>query len=905
MTPVSILILLILSAAAGWSGYLVVRTAEGRLRLLAGVVGLVVLGYLIPLIVAIESWTIRWTFAPAELLGLGMAAAGLLGLGLLDRVTSGHHQVSRQLGLQNAFLQELFDTSAEAIVLLDAEGRALKANPAFTAIFGYDSGELAGQLVHELIVPEDGLEQAARMIKTVLGGKKVERESVLRRKDGSQLNTSILGAPMRMVDGPIAGFTMYRDITGLKRAEDAFRQMEKAVETMQLGVTVTDLQGRIVYTNPADAAMHGYTPKELLGKDVHVFAAPGSPQQLTFEQLEELQTWRRDSVNVRKDGVQFPVHLISDVVRDAANNPIGIVTTCDDITQRQVAERALRESEERYALALRGANDGLWDWNLETDEVYYSDRWKSMLGYGDSEIESRPEAWLDRVHGEDIGRVKAALAAHRQDRSPHFEDEHRILGKDGEYHWVLARGIAERDPDGKPYRIAGSLTDISQRKKVEEQMAQEALYDPLTGLPNRAFLTDLLRRAFRRTKRRKEYRFAVLFVDLDRFKVVNDSLGHAAGDQLLVEIARRLQDCLRPGDVVARLGGDEFCVLLDELKDSSDTTRVAERIQTGLKVPVELDNRQVFITASIGIAVSAEGLDGPEHLLRHADTAMYRAKARGKARYEIFDKAMHERAVAMLQLEADLREAVDQQQFHLVYQPVVTIETGKISGFEALVRWEHPERGTIGPAAFVPLAEETGLIVPLGNWILLEACRQMAEWAKLFPSMSSVTISVNLSHMQLRQPDLVDRVQQAIRETGLSAERLKLEVAEMVLMDEPEANIQVIHRLRDLGVRVQMDDFGTGSSSLSYLNRFRVDTLKIDRSFISRVGAPGEKAAMVQAMITLARELGIRVIAEGVETKQQSEKLITLNCEQAQGYLYSQPLIAAEAQALLQAEVAA
>jgi diguanylate cyclase (GGDEF)-like protein/PAS domain S-box-containing protein len=903
MTPISILILLVLSVAAGWSGYLVVRTAESRLRLLAAVVGLVVLGHLIPRIVAIEMWAIQWRFEANELVALGMGLAGLVGLALLDRVTSGHHHVSRQLGLQNAFLQELFDTSAEAIVLLDKEGRALKANPAFSAIFGFTSGELSGQLVDQLIVGEGEMEQATQMTATVLGGKKLERELPLRRKDGSTFSASILGAPMRMADGPIAGFTMYRDITGRKRTEDAFRQMEKAVETMQLGVTVTDLKGRIVYTNPADAAMHGYTPDELIGMDVRVFAAPGSPKPLTMSQMEELKTWRRDSLNIRKDGSPFPVHLISDVVRDAANNPIGIVTTCDDTTQRQVAEQALQESEERYALALRGANDGLWDWNLQTDEVYYSARWKSMLGYDDAEIDNRPTAWLDRVHEEDIGRVKAAIAAHRQDRSPHFEDEHRILGKDGEYRWVLARGIAERDADGKPYRIAGSLTDISKRKQVEEQLAQEALYDPLTGLPNRAFLTDLLKRSFRHTKRRKDYRFAVLFVDLDRFKVVNDSLGHAAGDQLLVEVARRLQDCLRPGDVVARLGGDEFCVLLDDLKDSSDTTRVAERIQMGLKVPVELDNRQVFITASIGIAVSEEGLDGPEHLLRHADTAMYRAKARGKARYEIFDKAMHERAVAMLQLESDIREAVEKKQFRLVYQPVVTIESGKISGFEALVRWEHPERGTISPAAFVPLAEETGLIVSLGNWILVEACQQMATWVEQFPTRPSVTMSVNLSHIQLRQPDFVDRVEQAIRDSGLAPERLKLEVAELVLMDEPEANIQVIHRLRDLGVRVQMDDFGTGSSSLSYLNRFRVDTLKIDRSFISRVGAPGEKAAMVQAMITLARELGIRVIAEGVETKQQSEKLITLNCEQAQGYLYSQPLTPEAAGELLQAEV--
>ena len=832
-----------------------------------------------------------------------MSIVALLGLALLERITDRHGSVERQLGVQRAFLQELFETSSEPIVLLDTEGRAVQVNGAFTATFEYSPGEILGHRVDGLLAPSGRVEEFKEITSNLVGGKRIQLETVLQRKNGSLVDVSMLAAPVRISGVSIAAFAMYRDITGVKRVADALRQMEHAVETMQLGVTVTDLKGQIVYTNPADAILHGYEPNELIGKDVRIFSPHEDARPMGKRQIEAMKRWRRDTVNVRKDGTEFPVHLMSDVVRDASGEAIGIVTTCEDITHRKRAERALQESEERYALAVRGANDGLWDWNLETNEVYYSHRWKAMLGFEDVDIENTPSAWLDRVHEDDRQIVKAELEAHRADRSSHFENEHRIMHKDGTYRWMLARGIAARNPDGKPYRIAGSLTDIVQRKSVEEQLAQEALYDSLTDLPNRAFLNDLLSRSFRRTKRRKDYLFAVLFVDLDRFKVVNDSLGHAAGDKLLVEVAQRLKASIRPGDVVARLGGDEFLVLLDDIKDSSDTTRVSERILSSLEKPIDLDGREVFTTASIGIAVSEATLDGPEHLIRHADSAMYRAKARGKARYEIFDLAMHERAINLLQLETDIRAAVNKERFRLVYMPVVNIATERVTGFEALVRWEHPERGLVSPASFVPLAEETGLIVPLGRWIMEEACRQMVEWVGAYPALDTLGVSVNLAAKQLRQSDLLDQVTSALSTSGLAPQRLKLEIAETVLMDDPESNLQIVSQLRELGVLVQVDDFGTGSSSLAYLNRFRVDTLKIDRSFISQVGIPGEKSAVVQAMITLANQLGIRVIAEGVETPQQSKTLAGLQCEQAQGYLFSQPLSVEDVEKLLDAEV--
>ncbi len=674
--------------------------------------------------------------------------------------------------------------------------------------------------------------------------------------------------------------------------------LAKAVETMQVGVTITDVSGRILYTNPADAAMHGYEPGEVIGKDVRIYAPPGTAQPLNSAQLAELRSWQRDTVNVRKDGSVFPVHLTSDVIRGRGGNVIGVVTTCEDITARKRAEEALRESEERYALAARGANDGLWDWNLKTGEIYYSPRWKEMLGYSEEEISESPEEWFSRVHPEDVTGLQSELSAHRDGRTGHFEHEHRLRHKDGSYRWMLVRGIAVRDAEGVAYRMAGSLTDITDRKETEARLMYDALHDPLTGLPNRAFFLTLLDRSIRRTKRRKDYLFAVLFIDLDRFKLVNDSLGHGVGDQLLVELARRLKSCLRPGDVVARLGGDEFTVLLDDIRDASDATRVAERILEELQTSFNLDGHETFTTASIGIALSTAGHEFPEHVLRDADTAMYRAKARGKARYEMFDEAMHARAVAQLKLETDLRRALARNEFRVQYQPIIELSSGMITGFEALVRWEHPERGLVPPGEFIPIAEETGLVIPIGRFVLEAACRQTAAWQRKYSAYRDLSISVNLSVRHFQRPDLVGQIMEVLQAAGLPPRSLRVEITESVLMDDPETNKETIRALRERGVQVQIDDFGTGYSSLSYLKRFSVDTLKIDRSFISG----GETWDIVQTIVSLARDLGVDVIAEGVETEEQSRRLRALQCHRAQGYLFREPVDAETAEHLLAAQ---
>jgi diguanylate cyclase (GGDEF)-like protein len=449
-------------------------------------------------------------------------------------------------------------------------------------------------------------------------------------------------------------------------------------------------------------------------------------------------------------------------------------------------------------------------------------------------------------------------------------------------------------------RLVGTL---EQARAAEERLQHEATRDALTGLPNRTLLTDRLGRAMERAKKDAGYAFAVLFFDLDRFKNVNDSLGHSMGDLFLKEIGRKLQSCVHPTDTVARLGGDEFVVLLEDMVEPENAVAVAERLQDELRAPFKLYGHELFTTASIGIVLRPAGYDEPEELLRDADTAMYRAKEGGKARHAVFDLAMRVKAVSLLRLETDLRRAVEQGEFVVYYQPVVWLASGRVVGFEALVRWQHPERGLVPPGRFVPLAEETGLIVPIGLFVLREASRQAALWRSRFPDNRPLSVSVNLSAVQLSRPGLADRVAEILEETGLDGRDLSLEITESAIMRDEAAVSAAFSRLKDLGVRLHVDDFGTGYSSLAALHRYPVDALKIDRSFISGMEAGGEKAEIVQTIATLAHQLGLDVVAEGVETPEQLERLREMGCDHGQGHFFSKPLPAEAAEAMLAAEL--
>jgi diguanylate cyclase (GGDEF)-like protein/PAS domain S-box-containing protein len=600
-------------------------------------------------------------------------------------------------------------------------------------------------------------------------------------------------------------------------------------------------------------------------------------------------------VSVEKDySVRAVKHASDEVgfVIDSFNDMLAQIELREQA--RKGAEESLRESEERFALAARGANDGLWDWKASTGLMYLSSRGNQILGYPETEKYWTSEDWYGLVHHSDRDRSKAEWLAVGESASGELVSEYRMRRRDGTFIWVLNRGKAVKDGNGAAVRIAGSLTDVTEGK----------IADPLTGIPNRLYFLDRLESALE-ASRYADHPFAVLFLDLDRFKLVNDSLGHAAGDDLLSEIAVRLQSSVSESalagakgtSVVARLGGDEFAILLLGAARQTDATLLAERVLTHLSAPFQIGNRQLHAGVSIGIAFSSSG-DSPEDLLSNADTAMYYAKKAGRGRFEVFDEGMREQAIARLEIETELRKAIDDHELVLFYQPQVSLRDRRITGFEALVRWQHPVRGLVMPGEFIQIAEETDLIVPLGRWVLGEACRQMALWQRRFTQGPPLTISVNVSFKQLTGAGFVEDVKLALAGTELIPGTLRLEMTESTAMTNADETADTLRQLKELNVGLEIDDFGTGYSSLSTLNRLPFDTVKIDCSFVRDLGTSEESLEIVRAILDLARSMSMNVVAEGVETIDQLQKLNALGCTHAQGYYFSKP-VGANAAALL------
>jgi PAS domain S-box-containing protein len=564
------------------------------------------------------------------------------------------------------------------------------------------------------------------------------------------------------------------------------------------------------------------------------------------------------------------------------------------LARRRLEERA-RVNEERHAL-VSAFLDGLWDWKPSTNEIYFSTRWKAILGYEEHEIGNRPEEWFTRIHEEDAARVQRDLQSHLAGQTPHIESEYRIQHKSGAFMWVLTRGQAVRDSKGTAVRIAGSQADITQGKVV----------DSLTGLPNRVVLTDRIERLLR-AREHGGGQFAAFFVDLDRFKYINDSLGHQGGDDLLRAVARRLEGALRSTDVVARsetlaevpgghvpsehtvarLGGDEFVILLHDVRSAADALRVAERIQQALAFPFQIEERDVFTTASIGIALSGEHYVSSDEVLRDADTAMYRAKARGVAQSAVFNAAMREQALERVQLDAAVRRGLERHEFLPYFQPIIDLRTGRLAGFEALLRWRHPERGILPPADFMSIVEENGLLQPIGRRFLNDVCEQLRTWQRRHAAAADLWVNVNFSSRQFLETGLAGRLIESLDANGLEARHLVVEITERTAIENFSLTASVLEHLGRIGIRVVLDDFGTGYSSLSYLHQLPISGLKLDPTFIH---GNGPRPGVLRAVMSMAASLELTLTAEGIETDEQCEHLRGLGCDFAQGYFFARPL---------------
>jgi diguanylate cyclase (GGDEF)-like protein/PAS domain S-box-containing protein len=690
-------------------------------------------------------------------------------------------------------------------------------------------------------------------------------------------------------------YRMYADYVARLEQEHRDRQV---VGFRSEGVCVVDRDGRITFWDQPLERLLECPVERAVGRLVVDAVASLRGTDLPRAMKEALADRTPRTIPVR---LVFATRarLLSVQILPGAD---GLSLVWHDVTDRTRAEGEQRRTNEWLATAAEAANDALWEWDTRTRELYVTGRWWEMLGLAPRPGAVSAETWFERVHPEDMPALKQTLERHLSGALDSFQHEHRLLHEDGSYRRFVCRGLAVKGPSGRRDRIAGSVTDTTEQTTTLERLQSVGVMDSLTGLCTRdVFVEGLGRRLEQGKLPGVRGSFAVLYVDIDRFKIVNDSLGHLVGDELLTGFSRRLEFCLREGDALARLGGDEFAILLDGLVDDGQANAIAFRIQESLREPFSIGGREVFTSASIGIAFGPAHYTNPDDIMRDADTAMYHAKSRGKARHEVFDAVMDARVRDRLSLENDLRRAVANHEIEVHYQPIVALTSGMCVGFESLVRWNRAGE-PVSPATFIPIAEELGLIEPLGTWVLQRACETFADWQRRFPDAGLECITVNVSSRQLMQHNFLRLVQQAVEQSGVKREDLRVEITETALMDNPGEAAELLRDLRKYGVKVYLDDFGTGYSSLSHLHQLPVDALKIDRSFVKSLLLP-DRPAIVESILALARTLKTSVVAEGIESPVQAFELERLGCTHAQGFLFSRPLSAQAVETLLTANV--
>ncbi len=807
------------------------------------------------------------------------------------------HERTTRLAESEEAAMALLNAPSDAIVLLDTNGVLLEANDAFGSRIGRDVDDVAGECLWDLLPTEEASRKKLAAAAVALSG---EPEHLQKHREGDRWDDVVI-YPVFDAQARVTRLAIVtRDITEQKEAEAQIRAARADLEqivtvTSPLCVINTDYTIRKV--NQGFCDLFHTSVEEALGS---ACSSVIKADQCGTDQCPVDRIWKGlDPVGFESsipgpDGESRSCVVAATAYRSPNGEVSGAVESYTDITDRKSAEEELKASEERFSIAFRASPESISITSLDEGRfLEINETFTSITGFERDEAIGQRSAdlniWVDMQQRE---QFISDLQEHGAIRN----EEYSFRRKNGEsFVGLLSAEVIEL---GGSSCVLAVLIDITERKRAEEKLRYDALHDGLTGLANRALLVDRAEACIERHRRNPDYRFGLLFIDLDRFKVINDSLGHEIGDQLLITMAGRLKQCLRATDCVARvdqhtiarIGGDEFVVMLDDLREPDDAARVAQRLLDMLHRPLEFDEHEIFISASIGISLSDVNYESANDMLRDADTAMYRAKEAGKACYEVFDKEMHRAAIARLHLENDLRRAIEEDQLSLQYQPIIALHSGELAGFEALVRWHHPELGVIPPASFIPIAEETGLIVPIGRWVLDEGCRQLRYWRETFSQAMDLSLSINASKRQLTAPNFVDDLDQIIQSNGLIRERLIIEITESVVIESPETVAPILQELHRRGIPLHMDDFGTGESSLSCLHHFPIKALKVDRQFILNMQENEEHAVIVNAIIALAHNMGLNVIAEGVETHDQLNNVLVMNCDYGQGYLFARPM---------------
>jgi diguanylate cyclase (GGDEF)-like protein/PAS domain S-box-containing protein len=824
---------------------------------------------------------------------------GSVGIDREAGLAIGTHQETSALREAEERFRRAFEDAGIGMAITSLDGRFVRVNRSLAEMLGTTPEALAGVAIRDVTHPDDRAADREGMRALVAGEVNVYRsEKRYRRNDGTDAWVSLDASVVRDADGaPVHFLAQMTDIGGRRAAEQARAESERRFRTLAsaspVGIFAIGHDGRLAYANEHLREIFGLPADVLDGPPWLERVAAEDRERVVAELRRARALGQRAALDVRVEaGIDRWARINVAPVLDGTEEPTGLVGTVEDITIEVTARMALAAREAEYRMLAEHSTDFLSRHGLDGTFRYASPVSSTLLGWPPEAMLGETHTTLGMDHPDDVDLFERSWAqALRSDAQRTVA--YRAKRRDGSIVWLETTFRAVRDADGKAREVVCVSRDISERKSAELELAHRALHDGLTGLPNRTLFLDRLGHALRRSRRR-DGRVAVLFLDLDRFKVVNDSLGHKAGDRLLVDVAMRLSSALRPADTLARFGGDELTLLCEDMVDEHDARAIAERLLETFADPFVVKDGEAFLQASIGIALSHDGFEVAEDLIRDADAAMYRAKERGHA-FELFDEAMRQDVRDRLALEASLRRGIERGELRLHCQPLVSLAEGRIEGFESLVRWEHPERGLVPPGAFIPLAEETGLIVPLGAWVLREACATLRQVIDA-TGMNWLQASVNVSPRQLQQPDFVAAVQVALDDNGLAPQSLVVEITESAIMEAGAAG--VLRSLKDLGVHLAMDDFGTGYSSLAHLRRFPLDVIKVDRSFVAALG-DGQGSSIAGAIVSLAQALGLRTVAEGIEDDEQCRAVRALGCDLAQGFLFARPMPADQLTRLL------